>query len=109
MHELALMESVVAAVEEKVPDGTITLLRLEVGRLSAVVPDALRFCFELCVRGTRLEGATLDIIDVAGVARCRGCLTELRGIEAWAVCHCGSADLEILAGTELRVKNVEVI
>ena len=36
---------------------------LEIGKLSAVLPDAVRFCFELCSEGTVVEGAELEIIE----------------------------------------------
>jgi hydrogenase nickel incorporation protein HypA/HybF len=109
MHELALMESVVAAVEERVGDARVATVRLEVGRLAAVVPDALRFCFDVCARGTALEGATLEIAEIPGRARCRGCGGELAIADFAALCPCGSGDLYVTAGEELRVKNVEVI
>src|SRR3954471_13535299 len=66
MHELALMDGLVSAVGERIPEGRITAVRIEVGLLAAVLPDALRFCFDICTSGTRLEGATLDIREVSG-------------------------------------------
>lgn len=53
MHELAIAESVVGSVLERTGDRHVTTVRLQVGRLSGVVPDALDFCFELAVAGTR--------------------------------------------------------
>ena len=49
-------------------------VRLRVGRLSGVVPDAMRFCFELVTAGTPLEGAALEIEQPEG----RGALPDLR-------------------------------
>lgn len=108
MHELALMQSLVATVEEQVPD-RVTRVRLEIGRLTAVVPDALRFCFDVCARGTRLEGALLEIVDVAPRARCGTCGREDE-VEGDVVlrCACGSVELSMLAGRELRIAEVEV-
>src|SRR5262245_26995420 len=40
MHELALSESVIDAVVERIPDVRIVRVRLRVGRLMAVMPDA---------------------------------------------------------------------
>ena len=61
MHELAIAESVVSSVLERTGDSRVSVVRLRVGRLSGVVPDALTFCFELAAAGTTLEGATLEI------------------------------------------------
>jgi hydrogenase nickel incorporation protein HypA/HybF len=66
MHELAITEGIVAAVTEKLPDRKITLVRLEIGALSGVVADSVRFCFDLVAEGTTLEGAELEIIESAG-------------------------------------------
>lgn len=66
MHELAITEGIVAAVTDKLPDAKITLVRLEIGALSGVVADSVRFCFDLVTEGTNLEGAGLEIIESAG-------------------------------------------
>ncbi|MEJ7743789.1 MAG: hydrogenase maturation nickel metallochaperone HypA [Nocardioidaceae bacterium] len=52
MHELAITQSVVDAVLERTGDRKVTTVRLKVGRLSGVVPDAMRFCFDLITAGT---------------------------------------------------------
>lgn len=66
MHELALMRSVVEAVSEQLGDCCIVTVWPEVGRLTCVTPDALRFRFEVCARATALEGSTRGIVERAG-------------------------------------------
>jgi hypothetical protein len=69
VHELALMEDLIAAVEEETrgpPATRVHVVRLLVGRETCVSPDALRFCFDVCARGTALEGAALEIVPGAG-------------------------------------------
>lgn len=41
---------------------------VDVGRPAAVVPDALRFCFDLRPTGTAAEGADLEILEAPGQA-----------------------------------------
>lgn len=108
MHELAVMESIVAAVEDTVRQRRVTRLWLRVGALCGVVPEALRFCFELSVRGTVLEGAALEIDEVGGRARCLRCASELKIDSYLDLCSCGNGELDILAGQELTIKAVEV-
>jgi len=108
MHELSITQGVVEGVCEAVPDGQVLRVTLEIGRLSGVVPDSVRFCFPLCAQGTRLEGAALDILEVPGRARCGSCQRELDVDELMAVCPCGNPFLELLRGQELRIKSVEV-
>lgn len=109
MHELAIAESVVEAVLERTADRRVTTVRLQVGRLSGVVPDALTFCFELAASGTALEGTALQIEQRTGRAHCRGCDRDFDVEDLILLCDCGSADVEVLAGRELNVMSVEVV
>ncbi|HWV37277.1 MAG TPA: hydrogenase maturation nickel metallochaperone HypA [Vulgatibacter sp.] len=109
MHELSLMEDLVTTIEQKVERGRVAAVHLEIGRLSAVVPDALRFCFEVCAQGTRLEGAELCVREVPGRARCRACGAEQEIDLLPPPCACGSIELQVIAGRELRLEGVEVI
>ncbi|WP_203728463.1 hydrogenase maturation nickel metallochaperone HypA/HybF [Paractinoplanes durhamensis] len=66
MHELAIAESIVDAVCERAAGRTVHRVTVRIGALSAVVPDAMRFCFDLACEGTAAEGAVLDIDVTAG-------------------------------------------
>lgn len=107
MHELAITQSVVDMIGERIED-KVTGVRLEIGPLSGVLPDAVRFCFDLACTGTRLEGAWLDIVEPPAVVSCRSCGTEFEPDGMILLCPCGSADVTVLSGRELRVKAVEV-
>jgi hydrogenase nickel incorporation protein HypA/HybF len=108
MHELALIQSIVAAVEERVQPARVDIVRLEIGQLAGVSEQALRFCFDVCTRGTSLEGAALEVLGIAGRARCRRCGSEMAMESFLDMCACGSSELEVVAGEELRIRNVEV-
>jgi hydrogenase nickel incorporation protein HypA/HybF len=66
MHELSLMEEVVTAVTRASLGVRVHLVRLVVGEKAPVSPVALRTCFEVCVAGTVLDGAQLDIVRALG-------------------------------------------
>ena len=108
MHELSLMADLVSAVGERVGGARVLAVRLEVGRLAGVLPDALRFCFEVAAQGSSLEGASLAIEEINGCARCRSCGAGLE-LSSFGPCGCGSLDLEVIAGQELRIREVEVL
>ncbi len=108
MHELALAESVVSSVLERTDGRHVAVVRLRVGRLAGVVPDALVFCFELATAGTPLAGATLEIEDVSGTAHCRTCGADFVLEDQFLLCPCGSADVRLDSGRELTVASVEV-
>ncbi|WAL69307.1 hydrogenase maturation nickel metallochaperone HypA [Amycolatopsis cynarae] len=109
MHELSITQSVVEAIAERMGEAEVTAVCLEIGRLSGVVPDAVRFCFDVVCAGTRLEGARLDIVEPEGRARCRACGEEFGMPDPIPLCPCGSADVEIVGGRQLRIKSVEVV
>ena len=83
-------------------------VKVEVGALCAVVPDAMRFCFELATEGTVADGARLDLDVRPGAARCRSCGQHFELRDLILLCPCGSADVEVLAGRELRIMSMEV-
>jgi hydrogenase nickel incorporation protein HypA/HybF len=108
MHEMAITERVVAAVSERIGPERVARVVLEIGRLSGVAPDALRFCFEICAKSTILDGAALEIREIAGRAHCGACGADVALDFPAGVCACGSTELAIVAGRELRIKEVEV-
>jgi hydrogenase nickel incorporation protein HypA/HybF len=108
MHELAITQSVVAAVLDRTGDRTVTVVRVRVGRLAGVVADSMRFCFELVTAGTTLEGAVLEIEEPPGAAHCRSCGADFGLAELVPFCSCGSTDVDVVAGRELMVCSVEV-
>lgn len=113
MHEMSIAMAVVGQVEEAAEAAgasAVTAVRLQVGELAGVVPDALAFCFELACAGTVLEGAGLVTETVAARARCGAC------DRAWPtgmppeLCCSGCAratDVELIAGRELRILSVD--
>jgi hydrogenase nickel incorporation protein HypA/HybF len=66
MHELAITESLVDCVCENVGQARVLRVAIEIGKRSAVSAEAVRGCFEVCARGTALEGAVLEIVEPAG-------------------------------------------
>jgi hydrogenase nickel incorporation protein HypA/HybF len=108
MHELAITQSVVDAVCERAAGRPVRSVQVRVGALTAVVPDAMRFCFDLVVEGTSAEGARLDIDLRRGATHCRSCGADSEIDEPIALCPCGSADVDVTAGRELTIVSMEV-
>jgi hydrogenase nickel incorporation protein HypA/HybF len=108
MHELGIARSVVAIVDERARGRKVRRVTLEIGALSAILPDAIAFCFDVVASGTAVEGAKLDIDRIEGRGRCRACGTELATPDLVTPCACGSRDIERLAGEELKIKSMEL-
>jgi hydrogenase nickel incorporation protein HypA/HybF len=109
VHELAITQSVVDTVVDRLGGRQVEAVTVVIGKLSGVVPDAMTFCFDLCTSGTPLEGARLDVEEVPGEGRCRTCGADVVLEDFLALCPCGSADLQITGGQQLRIKDVEVV
>jgi hydrogenase nickel incorporation protein HypA/HybF len=108
MHELAITQSVVDAACERAAGRPVRSIRVLVGALTAVVPDAMLFCFDLVTAGTLAEGARLDVESRAGGAHCRSCATDFALADPILLCPCGSADVAVTAGQELQILSMEV-
>jgi hydrogenase nickel incorporation protein HypA/HybF len=108
VHELAITEGLVDAVLERLPGRRVTCVKLEVGALSGIVADSVRFCFDLVTEGTSLEGAKLEIAQPPAVCHCRVCVSDFEPAGPFAICPCGSAEVTVLTGKELTITAVQV-
>jgi hydrogenase nickel incorporation protein HypA/HybF len=108
MHELGITQQIVEVVTEKAGGAKVTRVVVEIGQLSGVLTDAVRFCFDVCAAGTAAEGAQLEIIEIPGRARCLECGTEMPLDQPFGRCTCGNSFLQWLAGEELRIREIEV-
>jgi hydrogenase nickel incorporation protein HypA/HybF len=108
MHELGITQNIVEIVADHAQKSKVYKVTLEIGKLSAIMPDAVRFCFDSCCKNTVLEGATLEIIEIPGLARCRQCGAEFTLEQPFGICSCGSIELDLISGEELKIKEMEI-
>jgi hydrogenase nickel incorporation protein HypA/HybF len=112
MHEVSLIESVVAIVADERKRqvfSRVRTIRLELGALGHAEPDALRFCFAAVTKGTIADGARLMIDIIPGEGRCSGCRQRVAMVDRFAICPlCGSPSVLMMAGGALRVAELEV-
>ncbi len=108
MHELGITQEIIDIVTRHAKGAQVRRVVLEIGVLSAILPDAIRFCFDLCSRDTVAEGAELEIKETAARARCSACGREFTVEQPIGCCPCGGIDLEWLSGDELRITQMEV-
>ena len=112
MHEMSLAENILQIIEESAHLQKFQRVRsvtLEIGKLAAVEPAAMLFCFDAVTRGTLAEGAELEIIETAGAGVCLECGADMAMQELYGLCPaCGSPRLQITAGKQMRVKDLAV-
>jgi hydrogenase nickel incorporation protein HypA/HybF len=107
MHELGITQNIVAIATDHAQGAQIRRITLEIGQLTAIMADSIRFCFDVCAQGTPLEGATLEIIECPGLGQCRDCGNQLELDQPYGVCDCGSIQIDIIQGEELTIKELE--
>ncbi|MDJ0741353.1 MAG: hydrogenase maturation nickel metallochaperone HypA [Gammaproteobacteria bacterium] len=112
MHEMSLCESIIGIIEDesrKQGFARVTRVRLEIGALSGVELDAMRFGFDAVTRDTIAAGAELDIVELPGTAWCLPCGHEVVVAQRFDACpDCGSYQLQVTGGDEMRIKDLEV-
>ncbi len=115
MHEFHLMTQVVKAVEDGLrgeAQARPVLVRLKIQAASHLLtqdPSVLQTAFDLAAKGTRAEGAKLNITPISGEAWCPRCKTEVAARGADGVCaSCGGPVVTGQAAPEVMVHEVVV-
>lgn len=112
MHELALAESILNAVSrelERYPGAVPLRVGVKVGVLAAVDLDALRFGFEIAVRGSKWPSLELEAEPVPGEAHCLACGHRMPAETlVWDCERCGSSQTVMHGSDELDLTSLEV-
>ena len=112
MHEVGIVRSALEAAvhaAERASANRIVRIRLRVGAMAGVVPDAMDFAFEALSVGTMAEGAVLECETVPLRCRCVSGCPEFEPTGAVFECPvCGKFSSELLQGRELELAQVEV-
>lgn len=112
MHEMALCESIRTIIEEQARlqhFARVERVALEVGPFSGVEVEALRFGFDVAMRGSVAETAKLEIFAPQGRAWCLPCAADVAIAQRYDPCpHCGSHQLQVTGGEELKIRELEV-
>jgi hydrogenase nickel incorporation protein HypA/HybF len=110
MHELSITQTIIDTVIEVTQGAPVQRITLEIGELSAILPDSIQFCFEACIPNTPLAGAKLAIQTVPGRGRCRACGHEMPLDMPYGICdQCDSLAIDIIAGEGLVILSMETM
>ncbi len=111
MHEVSIAQGLLKILEEQCKEhkvSRVTRVHLRIGTLSAIVPDALTFAFEMVSQDTMAKGAELDIEIVPAKGRCDKCDIEFEVDETMFLCpQCDGVAAELVCGKELDVTEIE--
>lgn len=108
MHELGLCSSIVEAIERRAGDRPVARVRVRVGRLHHVHPEAFDQSFAIAAMGTVVEDATAELVLLPVRARCQECGATWEDDEVPTACReCGALDIELVGGDELILESIE--
>ena len=112
MHEMSIAMNIVnIACKEADKDGaeSIASIEIDIGRLSGVMIDSLKFCYDSVCKGTMAESSELLINELPAMAKCKKCNHSFEIDSFMALCpECESYEIDILQGRELKLKAVSV-
>lgn len=108
---MGITQGILAAAFEAATDAgaeRITEVRITIGELTEIQTFALDFAFESLTPGTMAEGARLVVTELPPKSRCRDCGVEYEHDRFTMLCpECGSMNVELLQGRELRIDSIE--
>ena len=112
MHEMSIAQSLIEIISEEMSKNnanTLRSVRLNIGQMSAIVPEALSFCFEVMVSGTPMEGARLDMDIIPLKGYCETCEKEFEIVDYNFTCpFCEGTKIETISGQDLTIVEIEV-
>ena len=112
MHEFSIMQSALETAAQKTAASGATRihrLKVRVGKLSGVVPEALRFAFDGLKDDSLAAGAELEIEEVPAVCWCAHCSAEFETSDLTYKCpRCHQPGGELRRGLELELASLEI-
>jgi hydrogenase nickel incorporation protein HypA/HybF len=108
VHELGLCSSIVDAIERRAGERPVARVRVRVGRLHHVHPEAFDQSFAIAAMGTVAEEAAAELVLLPVIAHCGGCAATWDSDEVPVACPtCGGVEIELLGGDELVLESIE--
>lgn len=113
MHEMGIamqiIEISVASIPADLKNPQVKRVNVKVGKLSAVVPESLHFCFQIAAQDTPLCDAELNIEEIPLKVKCMDCDVEWIAREPVFLCgKCNGTSVKMLSGRELDIMSIEV-
>jgi hydrogenase nickel incorporation protein HypA/HybF len=109
VHELSLCDAILGTTMKYAEGRPVSQVTVRIGHLRQVVPDALRFGWELVTEPTDLQGCELVIEQVPATVECRECraVTTLE-MPILSCGTCGSFEVTLLTGEEFLLVALEL-
>ncbi|MBP0001680.1 MAG: hydrogenase maturation nickel metallochaperone HypA [Cyanobacteria bacterium SID2] len=112
MHEVGIMERTLEIALDRAQNSgasQIHHLKMRVGALSGVVPEALNFAFDVVTEGTIAQNAQFEIESVPARCYCSQCQAEFEPKDIIFECPtCHRVSANVISGKELELTSLEI-
>ncbi len=113
MHEmgiaLEIIDITIASIPPDSKNSKVKKINVHIGKLSAIAPNSLKFCFDIASKNTILSEAKLSLKIVPVTIKCQQCKTKFTINEPIFKCkNCNSGTLDLLSGKELDIHSIEI-
>ena len=119
MHELSMAQAIVDTVldaAEKNDAQDVLEITIEIGQLTMLNSEQLKFLLDVIIEGTLLENSKILIEEIPVEIRCQSCdfkgEANTEGSDHYltiVLCpECGGREVEITKGRECNVKNIRI-
>ena len=113
MHELSVAQNIIEIIQQSVSKQSwnqVRAVHVEIGAMAGIVPDSLKFSFEAITEESAFRGSQLIIECIPFRIHCCSCSADTENEDGFAVCgECGCTNVKIVSGTELQIKNIELV
>ncbi len=113
MHEMSIATEIIAIARASVPENVagaeIKQIHLKIGKFSTVIPENLRFCFEVAAHQGELAHTRLEIEEIPLTTRCRNCMFEDCPDDPVFLCSRCNNPVDIISGNEMEFVSIEIM
>ncbi len=111
MHEFGIIQNIIEIVTDSIKENglnKVTKVKLLIGKMRQVSPEAMQFAFEATTKDTMFEASKLEMEFIPIQMKCNKCSREFEVQENLYFCEkCQGTDLSIVHGQELIIKSIE--
>lgn len=112
MHELSIAQSILDIVNQNLPadnNTRVKSVKVRIGKLSNVLPDSLRFCFEAITKDSDFENTELLINIIPITIECKDCEKHSEISDYVFACPaCSSSNIQVVGGNDLNIEEIEI-
>ena len=110
MHELSICNAIASTAKRHAEGRPVSQVKVRIGHLRQVVPDALQFSWEIVSSSTDLKNAELVIEQVPAAVECLECGARTNlDLPILACGTCEGFDVKLLSGEELLVVSIDLV